>query len=123
MAGFHECLGHLPGNGGPPSACTPRLDPTSTSDFGALQITMFFLTGVQLGRTLQRWRSMARWAEKRTVPCLVDGHWLMARTNWPRDALGRLKQWLHRRQIEEDVTTVEGMEAPAHPDTLRARCC
>ena len=46
------------------------------------------------------------------VACLVDGHWLMARTNIGQGMrLGRLKQWLHRRQIEEEVTSIEGMEA------------
>jgi len=44
--------------------------------------------------------------------CLVDGHWLMARTGAVQGMrLGRLKQWLHRIQIEEDLKTIAEMEA------------
>ena len=45
-------------------------------------------------------------------PCLVDGHWIMARTGAVEGMrLGRLKQWLHRIQIEEGLTTLSEMEA------------
>ena len=45
-------------------------------------------------------------------PCLVDGHWIMARTGTVEGMrLGRLKQWLHRIQIEEGLTTLTEMEA------------
>lgn len=44
--------------------------------------------------------------------CLVDGHWLMQRTGIAQGIrLGRLKQWLHRLQIEQDLTTTQEMEA------------
>ena len=43
--------------------------------------------------------------------CLVDGHWIMARTGDVEGIrLGRLKQWLHRIQIEENLTTLQEME-------------
>ena len=42
---------------------------------------------------------------------LVDGHWIMARTGTVEGRrLGRLKQWLHRIQIEEEITDQNGME-------------
>lgn len=119
-AAFHEVLGHLP-----------------TSDTAALRVFSHALTtqaeahllslecladhDVRLHTGLQpeaaavlevkkRWRAVGPRSEP--VPCLVDGHWLMARTSIGQGMrLGRLKQWLHRRQIEEDVTTIEGMEA------------
>ena len=35
---------------------------------------------------------------------LIDGHWLMERTGIAKGkALGRLKTWLHRLQIERDL--------------------
>ena len=44
--------------------------------------------------------------------CLVDGHWLMARTGTVEGMrLGRLKQWLYRIQIEENLKTLADMEA------------
>ena len=43
--------------------------------------------------------------------CLVDGHWLMERTALTEGMkLGRLKSWIHRLQIEEDVTVPSEME-------------
>jgi len=45
-------------------------------------------------------------------PCLVDGHWIMARTGDVEGIrLGRLKEWLHRIQIEENLTSTAEMEA------------
>lgn len=36
--------------------------------------------------------------------CLVDGHWIMSRSGVDRGIrLGRLKDWLHRIQIEKDI--------------------
>lgn len=49
----------------------------------------------------------------RTTPetCLVDGHWIMARSGIGQGLrLGRLKSWLHRIQIEEDLTTQAQIE-------------
>lgn len=42
---------------------------------------------------------------------LVDGHWIMERTGLGKGiALGRLKMWLHRLQIERDLVDVEAVE-------------
>lgn len=42
---------------------------------------------------------------------LVDGHWIMQRTGLAKGiALGRLKSWLHRLQIERDLGTEEEVE-------------
>lgn len=120
MAGFHEYLGHLPGNDAPSLRVYNH---ALTVQAEAHLLTLACLadhdvhphTGLQLEKTNiaaleKRWREMGPRSEP--VACLVDGHWLMARTNIGQGMrLGRLKQWLHRRQIEEDVTTIEGMEA------------
>ena len=120
MAGFHEYLGHLPGNDAPSFRVYNH---ALTVQAEAHLLTLACLadhdvrphTGLQLEKTNiaaleKRWHEMGPRSEP--VPCLVDGHWLMARTNIGQGMrLGRLKQWLHRRQIEEDVTTVEGIEA------------
>jgi hypothetical protein len=43
--------------------------------------------------------------------CLVDGHWIMNRTGLEKGIrLGRLKQWMHRLQIEHDYTSLSEME-------------
>lgn len=42
---------------------------------------------------------------------LVNGHWIMMRTGVEKGVrLGRLKNWLHRLQIEHDITEVNGIE-------------
>ncbi|MBT7262562.1 MAG: hypothetical protein HN883_01460, partial [Euryarchaeota archaeon] len=42
---------------------------------------------------------------------LIDGHWLMERTGLGKGrALGRLKDWLHRLQIERDLATSADIE-------------
>ena len=42
---------------------------------------------------------------------LIDGHWLMQRTNLGKGiALGKLKSWLHRLQVERDLETMEDIE-------------
>ena len=44
--------------------------------------------------------------------CLVDGHWLMNRTGLEQGMrLGRLKLWIHRLQIERNISTIEEMES------------
>ena len=46
-----------------------------------------------------------------SVNCLVDGEWIMQRTNLkPGVRLGRLKEWIHRIQIEQNISTLEDME-------------
>ena len=43
---------------------------------------------------------------------LIDGHWLMERTGMAKGkALGRLKTWLHRLQIERDLADSDEVEA------------
>ena len=43
--------------------------------------------------------------------CLVDGHWIMNKTGLEKGIrLGRLKQWMHRLQIEHDYTSLSEME-------------
>ena len=45
------------------------------------------------------------------VKCLVDGDWIRERTALiPGKRLGRLKDWLHRIQIERDLKTKDEME-------------
>ena len=45
------------------------------------------------------------------VDCIIDGIWLMERTKLaPGIKLGRLKQWIHRIQIERNLTTIEDVE-------------
>ena len=42
---------------------------------------------------------------------LVDGHWIMQRTGLPKGrALGKLKGWLHRLQIERDLASSDEVE-------------
>ena len=42
---------------------------------------------------------------------LVDGHWIMKRTGLGKGiALGRLKMWLHRLQVERDLVDVDAVE-------------
>ena len=120
MAAFHEHLGHLPLND---IAALRVFNHTLTTQAEAHLLTLECLaeqeirlhTGLALDPTgvatvKKRWHTLGPRSEP--VPCLVDGHWLMARTNVGQGMrLGRLKQWLHRLQIEENVVTVEGMEA------------
>ena len=63
-----------------------------------------------VGEVVALWKQVDR--TEGPQPCLVDGHWIMARTGTVEGIrLGRLKQWLHRVQIEENITTIAGMEA------------
>lgn len=42
---------------------------------------------------------------------LVDGHWIMKRTGLGKGiALGRLKMWLHRLQVERDLVDADAVE-------------
>ena len=55
------------------------------------------------------WNGLGHFSSSRE--CLVDGHWIMARTGDVEGIrLGRLKQWLYRIQIEENLTTLQEME-------------
>ncbi len=45
------------------------------------------------------------------IKSLIDGEWLMERTNLkPGNRLGRLKEWLHRIQIERNIQNKSEME-------------
>jgi len=45
------------------------------------------------------------------IECLVDGEWIMERTGLTAGIkLGRLKEWLHRIQIERGLTTMDDVE-------------
>ena len=58
----------------------------------------------------ERWSLLPKRQTSET--CLIDGHWLMQRTGIAQGIrLGRLKQWLHRLQIEQDITTTQQMES------------
>lgn len=120
MAAFHEYLGHLPAND---TASLRVYSHALTTQAEAHLLVLACLadhaiqphTGLQLvGAPISALRK--RWSEtgpkSEPVACLVDGHWLMARTNIGQGIrLGRLKQWLHRGQIEENLTSLEEMES------------
>lgn len=45
------------------------------------------------------------------IECIVDGDWIMSRTGLePGIRLGRLKQWLHKIQIERNYTKISQLE-------------
>ena len=59
---------------------------------------------------LSAWEGMPQ--RQSPEDCLVDGHWLMHRTGMQQGMrLGRLKQWIHRLQIEHDITDTIQLEA------------
>ena len=63
----------------------------------------------ELEAVLTAWENLP--VRKSPENCLVDGHWIMARTGVEQGLrLGRLKDWLHRIQIEEDLTSADQME-------------
>ena len=60
--------------------------------------------------TMRTWEGLER--PPQPAECLVDGHWIMARTGTVEGMrLGRLKQWLHRIQVEENLGRPEQLEA------------
>jgi tRNA nucleotidyltransferase/poly(A) polymerase len=63
-----------------------------------------------VNEVIERWTALN--GSLAPVSPLVDGHWIMARTGAVEGKrLGRLKGWLHRIQIEEEITELSGMEA------------
>ena len=66
--------------------------------------------GHEIDALLGLWQDLKDGEGHRT--CLIDGHWIMARTGDIEGVrLGRLKQWLHRIQIEEGINDLAAMEA------------
>jgi hypothetical protein len=113
---FHESLQHLP------STDTPSLrvfDHILGAEARAHLAVRTVLEKVQIGGTNSTpsaqqvqvaWSNLP--SRKSPEHCLVDGHWLMQRTGIAQGIrLGRLKQWLHRLQIEQDLTTTNEMES------------
>ena len=119
-ASFHEHLQHLP------STDSPSLrvfDHVLGPEAGAHLLVRTVMETALAGReepapsnqpTAQQ--VLDAWSElpdrQTEEECLVDGHWLMQRTGIAQGIrLGRLKQWLHRLQIEQDLTTTQQMES------------
>ena len=113
---FHESLQHLP------STDTPSLrvfDHVLGAEARAHLAVRTVLEKVQIrgtNSTPSAQQVQVAWSNlpsrKSPEHCLVDGHWLMQRTGIAQGIrLGRLKQWLHRLQIEQDLTTTNEMES------------
>tara|TARA_Y100000766_G_scaffold74124_5_gene62603 strand:- start:2392 stop:3756 length:1365 start_codon:yes stop_codon:yes gene_type:complete len=118
-ASFHEQLGHLPAPRKPQLRVFNHvLGNDAKAHLSILRSCCNAAINVHTGLPLLAEtvdEIMASWTELRgspaPVPCLVDGHWIMARTGTVEGRrLGRLKQWLHRIQIEEEITDQNGME-------------
>lgn len=118
-ARFHEQLGHLPA----PRKSALRvfnhvLGTDAVAHLTILRSCCRALINVHTGLELVPEvieEVVAHWEEleghSAPVDCLVDGHWIMARAGAVEGRrLGRLKEWLHRIQIEEQITDLEGME-------------
>jgi hypothetical protein len=119
-ATFHEQLGHLPTPlkpelrvfnhvvGGAAKAHLVIL--RSCSDVSINVHTGLALRAQTIDVVIDCWNELN--GNLAPIPCLVDGHWIMARTGAIEGRrLGRLKDWLHRIQIEEQITELNGMEA------------
>ena len=119
-ATFHEQLGHLPTPlkpelrvfnhviGGAAKAHLSIL--RSCSDVSINVHTGLALQAQTIDKVMDCWNELN--GSLAPIPCLVDGHWIMARTGAVEGRrLGRLKDWLHRIQIEEQITELNGMEA------------
>lgn len=120
MAMFHEQLGFLPEarkaslrvfNHVMGSAAEHHLAAHETMAEQSVNLHTGLKTNMEDIIAIKRlWDQIERPIEPQ--PCLVDGHWIMARTGAVEGMrLGRLKQWLHRIQIEEGLTTLSEMEA------------
>ena len=118
-ASFHERIGHLPDDDHPSLRVFNHvLTNEAEAHLKTLHVLAEGSFHLHTGRTfdpdvvsnvMKRWSTMPQRTDP--VPCLVDGHWVMARTGISEGMrLGRLKQWLHRLQIEEGLSTLEQME-------------
>ena len=115
-ATFHEQLQHLPA----PLAASLRVFSYVLGPSAALHLAArkgLAIHGVELQAdtetpvdvVLAAWEALP--PRKSPDACLVDGHWLMQRSGIQQGLrLGRLKNWLHRLQIEHDLVRVEDME-------------
>ena len=115
-ATFHEQLQHLPS----PLGASLRVFSYVLGTSAALHLAArkgLAIHGVdlqgepetQVDAVLAAWDALP--SRKSPDGCLVDGHWLMQRSGIQEGLrLGRLKNWLHRLQIEQDLVRVEDME-------------
>ena len=119
-ATFHEQLGHLPTPLKPELRVFNHiLGNEAKAHLSILRSCCNHSINLHTGLTLQaktvnevieRWTALN--GSLAPVSPLVDGHWIMARTGAVEGKrLGRLKDWLHRIQIEEEITELSGMEA------------
>ena len=119
-ATFHEQLGHLPTPLKPELLVFNHiLGNEAKAHLSILRSCCNHSINLHTGLTLQaktvnevieRWTALN--GSLAPVSPLVDGHWIMARTGAVKGKrLGRLKGWLHRIQIEEEITELSGMEA------------
>ena len=119
-ATFHEQLGHLPTPLKPELLVFNHiLGNEAKAHLSILRSCCNHSINLHTGLTLQaktvnevieRWTALN--GSLAPVSPLVDGHWIMARTGAVEGKrLGRLKGWLHRIQIEEEITELSGMEA------------
>jgi len=117
---FHEQIGHLPAPRKGALRVFNHVMGTAAEHHLSIHRTMVehdvnLHSGLRptvdaVGEVVALWKQVDR--TEGPQPCLVDGHWIMARTGTVEGIrLGRLKQWLHRVQIEENITTIAGMEA------------
>jgi tRNA nucleotidyltransferase/poly(A) polymerase len=115
-ARFHEHLQHLPRpNIGALRVFAHVLG--AEADAHLAVRTVLHEHGVKVGhpsehplvQVLEAWQGLPQRASPLTS--LVDGHWLMQRAGLDQGMrLGRLKEWLHRLQVERDLTTLTEME-------------
>ena len=117
---FHEQLGHLPTDVASEMRVFHHVMRKDAGAHLSIQKAMHnravnVHTGLKVGgheidALLGLWQDLKDGEGHRT--CLVDGHWIMARTGDIEGVrLGRLKQWLHRIQIEEGINEPAAMEA------------
>lgn len=119
-ASFHEHLGHAPEAHTPALRVFSHVLGNEASDhLRTLQVLGEHELHLHTGLVPTKDASAALISKMATVQrplqpaeCLVDGHWIMARTGAVEGIrLGRLKQWLHRIQVEENLTRPDELES------------
>ena len=119
-ASFHEHLGHLPETRSSALRVFNHVLGIEAevhlstlcvlSEYDVRLHTGLHLSHDQAMATMRTWEGLER--PPQPAECLVDGHWIMARTGTVEGMrLGRLKQWLHRIQVEENLGRPEQLEA------------